>query len=59
MLAKCRRFLKLSSLHKILYIVGEVGDTYYMVVEEWDFASIKRQKLIKKNIFSENMFFFY
>jgi len=50
-LQKCRRFLKLSSLHKILYIAGEVSDTYYMVYEKRNFASKKRQKLIKRTNF--------
>ena len=25
----------MSSLHKILYIVGELGDIYYLVYEKW------------------------
>ena len=29
----------MSSLHKILYIVGELGDIYYLMYEKWIFAS--------------------
>ena len=41
------------------YIVGKVADTCYIVYTESVLVAKRGEKTIKKNKFSENMFFYY